>query len=59
MNLLIKNIKQVGGGSTGTRYADLGDDWFESRRDPEREARRLVRQLEKLGHTVTMTAPAA
>ena len=45
--------------STGTRYADLGDDWFESRRDPEREARRLVRQLEKLGHSVTLNAPAA
>ncbi len=44
--------------SSGTRYADIGDDWFESRRDPEREARRLVHQLEKLGHTVTLSAPA-
>lgn len=45
--------------TTGEHYADLGDNWFESRRDPEREARRLVRQLEKLGHTFTLTAPTA
>ena len=45
--------------TTGAHYTDLGDDWFESRRDPEREARRLVRRLEKLGHNVTLTAPAA
>jgi hypothetical protein len=40
-------------------YEDLGSDWFERRRDPERETRRLVRQLEALGHTVALAAPAA
>ncbi|MDQ4134169.1 MAG: IS110 family transposase, partial [Actinomycetota bacterium] len=45
--------------STGERYADLGADYFERRRDPERETRRLVRQLEELGHQVNLTTPAA
>lgn len=44
--------------STGTLYNDLGPDWFSSRRDPEREARRLVARLESLGHKVTIN-PAA
>jgi len=45
--------------STGVLYQDLGSDWFERRRDPERETRRLVRQLEALGHTVNLATPAA
>lgn len=45
--------------STGERYTDLGADYYERRRDPEREARRLVRQLEELGHTVNLTPSAA
>jgi transposase len=45
--------------STGEHYQDLGGDWFEKRRDPERETRRLVRQLEALGHTVNLATPAA
>lgn len=44
--------------STGELYADLGGDYY-SRRDPERQARRLVAQLERLGHTVTLQAVAA
>ncbi len=40
--------------STGERFTDLGDDYFQRRRNPEREARRLVHQLERLGHTVTL-----
>ena len=44
--------------STGTPYNDLGPGWPSSRRDPEREARRLVARLEALGHNVTIT-PAA
>jgi transposase len=44
--------------STGTPYNDPGPDWLSSRRDPEREARRLVARLEALGHNVTIT-PAA
>jgi hypothetical protein len=44
--------------SDGTQYHDLGADWFSSRRDPEREARRLIARLQALGHNVTI-APAA
>jgi transposase len=39
--------------TTGELYADLGGDYY-SRRDPERQTRRLVAQLERLGHTVTL-----
>jgi transposase len=35
-------------------YADLGADYFQRRHDPEREAKRLIRQLERLGHRVTL-----
>ena len=42
--------------STGECYQDLGDDYFQRRRDPERETRRLVAQLEDLGFSVTLTA---
>jgi transposase len=43
--------------STGELYNDLGGDYFQ-RRDPERATRRLLRQLEALGHQVTLQ-PAA
>jgi transposase len=39
--------------TTGELYNDLGADYFQ-RRDPERLARRLVAQLESLGHKVTL-----
>lgn len=39
--------------TTGEVYRDLGGDYFR-RRDPERQTRRLVAQLERLGHTVTL-----
>ena len=39
--------------STGELYTDLGGDYY-VRRDPERQTRRLVAQLERLGHTVTL-----
>ena len=39
-------------------FEDLGVDWFERRTDPAAHTRRLVRQLEKLGHRVTLE-PAA
>jgi transposase len=39
--------------STGEIYHDLGGDYF-ARRDPERTTRRLVAQLERLGHSVTL-----
>ncbi|MDQ6745947.1 MAG: hypothetical protein M3Z27_08060 [Actinomycetota bacterium] len=39
--------------STGELYNDLGGDYY-ARRDPTRQTRRLVAQLERLGHTVTL-----
>jgi len=48
--------------TTGECFHDLGDDYFQRRRDPGRETRRLVAQLENLGYVVTLTAtqdPAA
>src|SRR5215218_3066974 len=41
--------------ATGERFTDLGADYYERRRDPQRETRRLVRRLEGLGHSVTLT----
>ncbi|MHB1571244.1 MAG: IS110 family RNA-guided transposase [Solirubrobacteraceae bacterium] len=35
-------------------YHDLGGDYYARRSDPERMARRLVAQLERLGHKVTI-----
>jgi transposase len=43
---------------TGELYRDLGGEYFQ-RRDPERATKRLVRQLEALGHSVTLEAVAA
>jgi transposase len=40
------------------RYVDLGSDYYTKRLDPGRKTRDLVRQLQALGHTVTL-APAA
>ena len=40
------------------RFVDLGSDFYERRVNKERRARDLVRQLNALGHTVTLT-PAA
>src|SRR4051812_31957548 len=39
-------------------YRDLGPDWH-VRRDAQAHTRRLVTQLERLGHTVTLQAPPA
>jgi transposase len=44
--------------ATGELYCDLGGDYY-SRRNPERQTRRLVAQLERLGHTVTLQEAAA
>ena len=43
--------------STGELYTDLGGDYFQ-RRDPERITKRLVAQLEALGHHVTLEVAA-
>jgi transposase len=41
-------------------YHDLGGDYFARRSDPERQTRRLVAQLERLGHKVSLeTLPQA
>ena len=39
--------------STGELYNDLGGDYYR-RRDPERATKRLITQLEQLGHKVTL-----
>jgi transposase len=44
--------------TTGELYADLGGDYF-VRRDPERTTKRLVAQLETLGHIVTLEPATA
>ena len=41
------------------RYIDLGADYYERRRDPERETRRLVAKLAALGYTATLEPVAA
>lgn len=40
--------------STGETFEDLGDDYFQRRHHPDRQARRLVAQLEGLGFSVTI-----
>jgi transposase len=44
--------------TTGETDRDLGGDYF-IQRDPERQTRRLVKQLERLGHHVTLQDGAA
>ncbi len=44
--------------STGETYRDLGGDYF-TNRDPERQTKRLVKQLERLRHHVTLQEGAA
>jgi len=43
---------------TGELYSDLGGDYFR-KRNPERQTRRLVAQLEALGHSVTLQEAVA
>jgi hypothetical protein len=40
-------------------YHDLGGDYFTRRADPQRIAKRLVAQLERLGHAVTLQTSTA
>lgn len=44
--------------TTGELYRDLGGDYY-SRRNPQRQTKRLVAQLERLGHNVTLEEMAA
>src|SRR6266542_981051 len=39
-------------------YLELGADWLARRHSPEHRTRRLVKQLEALGHKVTLEAAA-
>jgi transposase len=39
-------------------FRELGPDWLARRHSPEHRTRRLVKQLEALGHTVTIEAAA-
>ena len=43
--------------TTGELYTDLGAEFFEQRQ-AEQLTRRAIRQLERLGHQVTLTQPA-
>jgi len=40
--------------STGELYREPGGDYFERRRDPQREINRLIARLERLGANVTI-----
>jgi transposase len=44
--------------TTNTAYQDLGSDWYHKQADPQQRINRLVRELQALGHEVTLT-PAA
>jgi transposase len=44
--------------TNGELYNDLGPDYYRQR-DPTRTTKRLVAQLERLGHTVTLQQAAA
>jgi transposase len=45
--------------NTGTPYNDLGEDYFTQRRNNDAYRRRLVRQLERMGHKVTLEPATA
>src|SRR5712691_10592262 len=44
--------------TTGETYRDAGGDYY-TRLDPDKQTRRLVAQLQRLGHTVTLQEAAA
>jgi transposase len=44
--------------TTGELYRDPGGDYFQ-RRDPDRQIKRLLAQLERLGQHVTLQEAAA
>lgn len=44
--------------TTGERYSEAGSDYF-TRLDPDKQTRRLVAQLERLGHVVALQKAAA
>ena len=44
--------------TTGELYNDLGGNYFQ-RRDPAKTTKRLVAQLQRLGHVVTLQEASA
>jgi transposase len=38
----------------GVAYQDLGEDYLQQRQSAEHDQRQLVRQLQRLGHKVTL-----
>ncbi len=44
--------------TTGETYREAGGDYF-TRLDPDKQTRRLIAQLERLGHIVTLQEAAA
>jgi transposase len=44
---------------TSASYRELGADWITRRHSPEYQIAKLVKQIEKLGATITITLPAA
>ncbi len=42
----------------GAPYADLGEDWFTRRHDPQRRARKLAEQIRALGYEVHLREAA-
>ena len=45
--------------NTGEPYNELGGDYFDKRRNSTAQQRRLVAQLEAMGHKVTLQPAAA
>lgn len=45
--------------ATGTPYHELGEDYFTTRKDPDKETQRLIAKLQTLGHKVTLEPAAA
>ncbi|WP_236050454.1 hypothetical protein [Nonomuraea cypriaca] len=45
--------------ATSTLYHELGEDYFTTRKDPEKEAQRLIAKLQALGPKVTVEPAAA
>lgn len=44
--------------TTGEIYQELGADYYDKKKDPDREVRRHVAELEAVGYTVNLTTAA-
>jgi hypothetical protein len=52
--LLSWSVVAVGHSILGISYTDLGGDYFDKRRTSTAHQRRLIAQLEAMGHDVTL-----